>query len=415
MRILIVSQYFWPENFRVNDLAVDLVKKGHSVTVLTGIPNYPDGQVFDAYKKDANLFATFDGVNIFRVPIITRGKGSLRLVCNYLSFVLTACVIGPWLLRRREFDVVFVNQLSPITVALPAAFIAWMKKAPMVMWVLDLWPHTLQAVGIITSRRLLHIMNVLVSYIYRRCDLVLTQSKSFIAVIREMAPEGLRIEYMPSWAEEVFQDIAMSPVPEIPVAKDSFDVMFAGNIGEAQDFPCILGAAEILKPYLNIRWLIVGDGRMRKWVEEEVRRRGLSSQVLLLGRFPVERMPSFFKSAHALLVTLQDKPIFGMTIPGKVQSYLSAGRPLVAALNGEGALLIKESGAGYVVPSGDAVKLADAVLRLSRISANERMAMAENGKKTNEREFKRDVVLERFESALNSVVANFENKLFIGK
>lgn len=407
MRVLIVSQYFWPENFRVNDLATDLVSKGHQVTVLTGLPNYPDGQIFNEYRKSPGAFNSMDGVDVVRVPLLPRGSGGLRLMLNYLSYALMASVLGPWKLRGKTFDVVFVNQLSPVTVGIPGALIARIKRIPMAMWVLDLWPDTLHAIGVVRSPRVMEWVGSLVSLIYTRCDLVLAQSKSFIPIIRKRAPIDLAVEYLPSWAEDVFQCQSNAQATEIPVRDCSFDVLFAGNIGEAQDFPCILAAAEALKDQSHIRWLIVGDGRMRPWVEQEIRRRELSRQVVLLGRFPVERMPSFYQRADALLVTLQDKPIFNMTIPGKLQSYLAAGRPVVAALNGEGAALIRESGAGYVSAAGDHAGLADAVLRLARLSEEARQTMGQNGQDISKREFQRSAVLGKLEGMLKALVSGF--------
>jgi colanic acid biosynthesis glycosyl transferase WcaI len=407
MRVLIVSQYFWPENFRINDLAADLVKKGHHVTVLTGLPNYPDGRVFKSYRDAPNAFGRLDGVDIVRVPLIPRGAGGAMLMFNYLSYAVMASMLGPWKLRGQAFDVVFVNQLSPVTVGIPGALMARIKSAPMVMWVLDLWPDTLRAIGVVRSPMLLGWFGFLTSFIYKRCDLVLAQSKSFIPIIKKTAPAHLPVQYLPSWAEGVFQKHAFSSVCEIPNLPGSFDVMFAGNIGEAQDFPCILAAAELLKEQRHIRWLIVGDGRMRGWLEKEIQRRGLSSQVLLLGRFPVERMPDFYRRADALLVTLQDKAIFSMTIPGKLQSYLAAARPVVAALNGEGAQLIQQSGAGYVTASGNSVGLSEAVLRLSLLSDAERRLMGESGRKFSNLEFHRDRILSRLEQLLKKSVGDF--------
>lgn len=405
MRVLIVSQYFWPENFRVNDLATDLVEKGHQVTVLTGLPNYPDGSVFENFQRKPGAFSVLNGVEVVRVPLLPRGTGGMRLMFNYLSYALMASILGPWKLRGQAFDVVFVNQLSPVMVGIPGALMARIKNAPMAMWVLDLWPDTLQAIGVVRSPRVLAWVGALVSLIYRRCDLVLAQSKSFIPTIRKLAPAYLAVEYLPSWAEDIFQQQTVVPVPEIPIQDGSFDVMFAGNIGEAQDFPCILNAAQALKDQAHIRWLIVGDGRMKSWVEHEVQNRGLSNQVLLLGRFPVDRMPAFYQRADALLVTLQDKPIFSMTIPGKLQSYLAAARPVVAALNGEGAAIIRESACGYVSAAGDHASLAMAILKLSRLSLGQRQSMGENGKKFSEREFHREAVLGKLEKKLATLAA----------
>lgn len=410
MRILVVTQYFWPENFRINDLCAELVARGHQVVVLSGVPNYPEGEVFTAFRENPTHFDEYNGVEIIRVPMLPRKQGNIRLLLNYLSFALSASTLGPWKLRRKNFDVVFVCQLSPVTIGLPSALMAKLKRAPMAMWVLDLWPDSLSAVGAVRSPRVLGWVGKLVSYIYGRCDLIFAQSHSFIPKISNLAPPSLRIEYSPSWAEDVFLQGDASPAPEVPVQEGAFNIMFAGNIGEAQDFPCILRAAERLKKYSHIRWLLVGDGRMAGWVEEEILRRGLKDMVLMLGRFPVERMPSFFRHADALLVTLSDEPIFAMTIPGKLQSYLAAGVPVVAALNGEGADVIRLANAGFAVPSGDDEALATAILSLSQMSPEERAAMGQRGKDYGQSEFNRKIIIDRIEDRLNELSGNASAK-----
>lgn len=394
MRLLIVSQYFWPENFRVNDLASELVSRGHEVTVLTGLPNYPAGKIFDEYLSDREKFSRYKGVRIFRVPLVSRGNGFLRLLLNYLSFAIFACLLGSWKLRSQKFDVVLTCQLSPVTVGVPGAFLAWLKNLPMAMWVLDLWPDTLKAVGVVKSPKLLAYVGLLVGSIYRRCDLILAQSRSFIPKIQSLAGPSIPVVYLPSWAEDVFQTEALRPAPEVPVKDGCFSVMFAGNVGEAQDFECILSAAALLKGHSKIRWLIVGDGRMSSWVQAEIEQRGLSECVLLLGRHPVERMPEFFLQADAMLVTLADQEIFSMTIPGKLQAYLAAGVPIIAALNGEGADVVRSANAGFTCGAGDAKGLAEIVLQMADLPLSERQVMGRLGREYSKREFDRQMVVD---------------------
>jgi glycosyltransferase involved in cell wall biosynthesis len=403
MRLLIVSQYFWPENFRINDLAAELSKRGHEVVVLTGLPNYPYSHVFEEFRKDPEHFSRYEGVEVIRVPLIARGRGSVRLMLNYLSFAVSSSILGAWKLRGRNFDVVFTNQLSPVTVGFPAALLARLKKAPMAMWVLDLWPDTLHALSVIRSPRLVGLVGRMVAFIYRRCDLILAQSHSFVPKIRQLAQPDQVVEYFPSWAEDAYRYDSVTPAPEVPLLDGSFDVMFAGNIGESQDFPCILDAAEKLREHAQIRWLVVGDGRMAPWVRQEIRSRELENRVLMLGRYPIERMPSFFMRADALLVTLADKPIFAMTIPGKLQSYLTAGVPIVAALNGEGAELLSSAQAGLAAPAGDAGGLAEAVLQLSRMPLEQRKEMGRNGLRLSQRAFNRQMVIDRIERMLDNL------------
>lgn len=403
MRLLVVSQYFWPENFRINDLVAELVRRGHQVTVLTGQPNYPDGKIFQQFRDDPDRFSKYEGAEVVRVPMTPRGQGGLRLMLNYLTFAVSASVIGLWKLRGRQFDVIFTYQVSPVTVGLPAALMRAVKRAPMALWVLDLWPETLQAVGVVRHPAVLQAVGKLVSFIYKRCDLILAQSKSFIPQIQKLAGNSAGVLYFPSWAEQVFNGTEVAPAVEIPLILGSFNVMFAGNIGEAQDFPAILAAAERLKSHKNIRWLIVGDGRTAGWVSDEIKRRSLQNCVLMLGRHPLERMPSFFKHANALLVSLKDEPIFSMTIPGKIQSYLAAGIPVVAMLNGEGAEVVKNSKSGLTCAAGDDEGLAAAVLNLSVMMDEQRRVMGENGLDLSGREFHRSTLMDRLEGWLEQL------------
>jgi colanic acid biosynthesis glycosyl transferase WcaI len=396
MRLLVVTQYFWPENFRINDLVSDLFRRGHQVTVLTGVPNYPDGHVYPEFILDVSQFIRYEGASVHRVPMLPRGKGGLRLLLNYLSFAISASTIGVWKLRGQHYDAILAYEPSPITVGLPAVVLRFTKNAPLLFWVQDLWPETLQAVGAVRSPLVLSVVGKLVSFIYKRCDVILAQSKSFIPQILKYAPSKSRVFFFPNWSDKIVTFDALIPAPEVPCSTACFSVMFAGNIGEAQDFPAILAAAECLKGH-SVRWLIVGDGRMASWVAEEINKRGLQDQVLMLGRFPPERMPSFFQHADALLVSLKDEPIFGMTIPGKLQTYLSAGIPVLAMLNGEGSDVVRESGSGITCRAGDHEGLARAVLQLSQATPEEHLEMGRKGRELSQREFDRDTLISRLE------------------
>ena len=412
MRLLVVSQYFWPENFRINDLVGELMRRGHQVTVLTGLPNYPGGNIFQEYRDDPDRFLNYEGAEIIRVTMTARSQGSLRLMLNYLSFAVSASMLGPWKLRGRKFDAIFAYQVSPVTVGIPSVVMRAVKCAPLAFWVLDLWPETLEAVGVVRHPALLHVMGKLVSFIYKRCDLVLVQSKRFIPQVQKYAGNSIRVKYFPSWAEKVFGTKEVDHAAEVPPKVGSFNVMFAGNIGEAQDFPAILAAAERLKLQSNIRWLIVGDGRLAPWVANEIKRRNLHDCVLMLGRYPLKRMPAFFKHANALLVSLKDEPIFSMTIPGKLQSYLAAGIPVVAMLNGEGAELVRNSQSGLTCAAGDHAGLAAAVLKLSEMTNEQLAAMARNGLKVSESEFDRKALMDQLEGWLEKLKTEPQNRQF---
>ncbi len=405
MRILVVSQYFWPENFRINDLVKEWVQRGHEVTVLTGRPNYPGGEIFPEYLQNPGNFVRFGGVQIHRVPMLARASGSLRLILNYLSFVLGAGLLGPWKLRGYRPDVIFVFEPSPVTVGLPAVLLGRLKRCPVVFWALDLWPETLAAIGVVKHPKALSAVAQMVRFIYNRCTLVLGQSRSFLPSIASHCDDPSKVRYFPSWAEDVFQEPVDEPVREIPPAPGTLSILFAGNVGDAQDFPTILDAADRLKHRNDIRWLIVGDGRRSTWVSEQVQARGLGDRVLLLGRYPVERMPAFYAKADALLVSLKKDPTFSMTIPGKVQSYLAAGRPIIGMLDGEGADVIKRAGAGLVCPAGDSAALAQTIQRFAQTPPEARRKMGKQGQAYAKAEFDRNPLVTRLLTLLEESIS----------
>jgi glycosyltransferase involved in cell wall biosynthesis len=409
VKLLVISQYFWPENFRINDLVADLVRRGHEVTVLTGKPNYPDGRVFADYAANPGAFLHHAGARIVRVPMLARGKGGVRLALNYLSFAASASLMGLVRLWREPFDAIFVFEPSPITVGLPALALKWRSGAPIAFWVLDLWPQSLKAVGMVASRTILRLVAMLVAMIYRGSDLVLAQSRSFIPEIGKYLPDPDRIRYFPSWSDEAPAGDADETVIDLPVATGDFDIMFAGNIGAAQDFPAILDAAELLREDA-VRWLIVGDGRTSDWVKQEIAQRGLTDRVLMLGRHPLAHMPAFFRRADALLISLRSEPIFSLTIPGKLQAYLAAGRPILAMLNGEGAEVVQTARAGLTTGAGDAAGLASAVRQMLATSPADRAEMGRRGRDYSLREFNRDELITRLEQWLIELAASHHRK-----
>lgn len=404
MHILVVSQYFWPENFRINDLVSEWLERGHQVTILTGVPNYPAGQVFESYQAQPSEYAQYQGARVVRVPMLARGRGSFRLLLNYLTFALSGLLCGPYLLRDVKVDAIFVFEPSPVTVGLPAVLLSKVKKAPIVFWVLDLWPETLAAMGAVSSPLVLAWVGNMVRFIYNRCTLILGQSRSFLECIANHCSDQMKIRYFPSWAEEVFIDGKVDPAHEVPKLQNSFTVVFAGNIGEAQNMEAVLDGVELLKDNPAIRWVIVGDGRKFDWLKKEVNRRGLQERVLLPGRFPVERMPSFYAHADALLVSLKRDPVFSMTIPGKVQSYLMAGIPLLGMLDGEGAAVIQDAHAGLTCDAGDGAGLAKRILELAAMPLSERRQLGANGRSYAQKEFGRVQLMDYLEVLLTEAV-----------
>jgi glycosyltransferase involved in cell wall biosynthesis len=401
MHILIISQHFWPENFRINDLALGLLEKGNKITVLAGMPNYPSGKLFPGYKSFSPSTENYQGIKIIRSPIITRGKASgLRLFFNYLSFVFSAGLSIVFKCKEK-YDLILVYETSPITQCLPAILFKKIKRIPLILYVQDLWPESLVATDAIHSKTILNFTGKMVRFIYRHCDQILVQSKGFIDSIVAMQVDRKKIHYLPNSAENLYRPIDVSlDASERAQMPKGFCVMFAGNIGAAQDFPAILTAAEKLKKYDNIHFVILGDGRKFSWAKEQINQRELTSTVHLLGRHPMEEMPIYFALVDVLLVTLKNEPIFALTIPAKIQSYLACGKPIIAALNGVGADVVKESGAGFAVSAGNATSLAETILKMFNMSESERSEMGQKGKTYFDANFKRDMLVDKLNTWL---------------
>lgn len=384
MRVLLVSQYFWPETFGINALARSLAQRGVQVTVLTGKPNYPEGLVFDGYAAAGVQREFHMGIEVIRLPLFPRGnRSALRLMLNYLSFIVAGTFLAPWLLRGRSFDVVFVYAPSPLLQALPAIWLARLKRAPIAVWVQDLWPESLSATGFIKNRLLLNRVARVVRFIYRRTDRVLVPSEAFRAPIEALTNGAAEIHYYPNaWVDEPPAGTPSHVVDNlVHDIASGFSVVFAGNLGTAQSLDTVIEAAELLqREDSEVRIFLIGSGSFSRWLHEEINRLGLHN-VHLPGRFPSSTMPRLYNAAAALLVSLRDEPIFAYTVPSKLQGYLAAGRPIIAALNGEGARVVDVAKAGFSCPAGDARKLAEAIRLMSELNPDARIEMGENARR----------------------------------
>jgi len=406
LRILIVSQYFWPESFRITDLAKGLKDKGYEVTVLTGMPNYPTGKLYEGYSWWEKRREVLNGIEVVRVPLFVRRESkSWQLALNYLSFAVSGCVFGVWMLRKQTFDVVFTFEVSPVTVGIPANFIAKQKSAKHFFWVQDLWPETLSATGAIKSPKVLVMVGHMVRWIYKHCDYILVQSKGFEKPAIAAGAAVEKIRYFPNWAESLYQPVTLPQEAEErrEIPSSGFVAMFAGNLGSAQSLETIIGAAAILQEH-DIHWVFLGDGRRRKWLEDEVKDKTLD-KVHVLGRREMESMPAYFSLADIMLVTLRDDPVMATTIPGKVQSYLACGKPIVGALNGSGQAVIQESGAGYCVASGDVEGFAESVLKMSEVDPRQRETMATKAREYYLENFDREHLITQLESWMLESIA----------
>lgn len=381
MRILILSQYFWPESFIINDIVRTLDAQGHEVVVATGKPNYPDGKVFEGYRAAGTQRERYLGrVEVLRVPLWPRGQGGAKnLILNYLSFVFSGLLCLPWMLRGRQFDAILVFAPSPITQAIPAILLKWLKKAKLALWVQDLWPESLSATGFVRNPYVLRAVGWMVRAIYRPCDTLLVQSRAFVEPVAQYADRA-KIQYYPN-SMDVSSSKAVVPVPGelLELLEQHFCVVFAGNLGTAQALDTLVQAAVHLRDEPRIRLVLVGSGSRLAWLKAQQQALGLDNLVLP-GRFPMEAMPQIFERASALLVSLNDEPAFAQTIPSKIQAYLAAGRPILACMNGEGARVVCEARAGLASPAEQVLPLVANIRCMQALGASERGAMGTSGR-----------------------------------
>ena len=401
MKILLVTQYFYPENFKSNDIALELTERGHEVTVLTGLPNYPEGKIYKNYGFFKRVKENYQGIKIIRTWLVPRGKGGgIRIFLNYFSWAFFASLRAFSLSFQKKFDVILVHEPSPITQGLPAIIVKKIQKIPLHFWVLDLWPESLSSAGGVKNKYVLSFFTKMVKYIYNNSDKILISSKGFEESILAKGNYKEKLVYFPNWAEEsILKGDSDYPIPCLP---KGFKIIFAGNIGVAQDVNSIIDAALILKDKLDIHFIFVGDGRSKIQLENFVKENNLIETVHFLGRFPLDAMKTFFNQADVLLVSLKDELIFNVTVPAKLQAYLCTEKPILGMLNGEGAKIINDANCGLSVNAGDSIKLAEKILELYEMSDKKRKILGANGFKYFEENFTMDKCIDNLETILNN-------------
>ena len=400
LNILIISQYFFPENFRINDLVFSLKKKGHNIEVLTGKPNYSKTHFFDGYGWNSPDFEIINDIPVYRANLFSRRKGgAIRLFLNYFSFALLA------LFKVRKikdpFDVILVYQTSPVTVGIPAILAKKLFKTPIYFWVQDLWPESLTAAGGVNNKLVLGFFNSLTKWIYNQSKKVLIQSEGFREYILSQGIPNDKIIYYPNPTEDFYKPLKEVKEYQEFFQNEFFNIIFAGNIGEAQSFKTIIKAINNIKE-LPVKVIVLGDGRYKETALSLIKEKGLESYFVFLGSFPPTEMPKFFSHADALLVSLKKDKIFSMTIPAKTQSYLACGKPIIASIDGEGAKIITDAKCGVVSPAEDSISLSKKIKELMALDKSTLIDMGNNGRAYYEKEFDRDYLIEKLEGIFNS-------------
>ncbi|WP_199897998.1 glycosyltransferase family 4 protein [Flavobacterium sp. B17] len=378
-KILLVSQNFYPENFKSNDIAFELQKKGYNVTVLTGIPNYPEGKYYPGYGLFKKRIETVNGVKVYRCLQIPRGKKYTKILLpfTYLSFMFFGSFWAVYLSFFKKFDSIFVHQVSPITQTLPAIIVKKIQNKPLLLWVLDLWPDAFISGSGIHNKVIISLLGKYVDFSYKNSNTILISSKGFKESILERTGNEKKILYFPNWAEESFLQTEKHPIPELP---GGFKIMLAGNLGVSQNLENILYAALQLKEE-NVRWIILGDGSRKEWMENFVRENSLQESVFLMGKHPVETMPAFYKKADIMILSLNNKyDDLKKVVPARLQSYMASGKPVIGFIEGAAADVITEADCGFTINPDDVDGLVNMIKNIVAGDIHRLPALGINGK-----------------------------------
>ncbi|AEE17220.1 glycosyltransferase family 4 protein [Treponema brennaborense] len=407
MKICIFTNHFYPEDFKINDIAFELVKKGYDVTIITAVPDYPQGKFFDGYSWHKRNRENVNGCHVIRLPILSRGKGEAkRLALQYLSYYISSSVFTFFHKFFHNYDAVFVHLTSPFFIGIPATKLKKYQKIPMIFWTLDLWPESITAAAGIANPLILKFLTKQVQYVYNNADKILIGSKGFEKSILEKGKYKEKLVYFPNWCESATlpEDIERYKhiEPFSSFSDKEFVVLFAGNIGESQNLDCVLDAAiEISKQKPEIKFIFLGDGRARvHLVQRATSSAIINKTVFFPGRFPLESMPYFMSRASILLVSLKDELIFNLTIPSKVQFYMAQEKPILAMLNGDGADLINEAKCGFTVSANDKIAFVKELFKISMMPKEKLLQMGKNGKNYYEQSFRKEQRIEQLEEIL---------------
>lgn len=400
MKIMVVSQYYYPEQFRVNDICEQFVKDGHDVTVLTGLPNYPSGNTQKEYKRFKKRKEVYKGVNIIRTFEIARKKGTIRLGLNYISFMISSSLKA--IRFKWDFDIIFVYQLSPISIVVPALILKKKSKKPMFIYSCDIWPESVKNIIKSDKSIIFRLIDKFSKYLYNKADAIGVTSKPFVDYFNKHHLIPLKnIYYIPQHAESNYLTIKKT------VENGVFDFVFLGNIGIAQDIETIINAVSILKSKSNYHIHFVGDGSKLLDIKQKVIDLDLSSLITFHGRFPLENMLDFYNLADACLLTLEGDTLIGQTMPSKLQGYMAAGRMVVAAINGSSQEIITESNCGKIVHSGDSYGLS--IIMKEAIEEGSSELYGENGRKYFKEHFILDRYMEKVYQVINKLMEENNN------
>tara|TARA_E500000178_G_scaffold355513_1_gene428412 strand:- start:4210 stop:5412 length:1203 start_codon:yes stop_codon:yes gene_type:complete len=394
LKILIITQYYYPENFIINDIVKNFKHEGHDVEVLTAIPNYPSGNFFSGYNIFNKHKEIINDVVIHRSRILPRFNGNkISLIFNYISFVFFGTL--KLFFIKGKFDKILIYAPSPITVGLVGVFASKKFNAKSFLWVQDLWPESVSAGGNINNKFILNLLNIMTKMIYKYTDYILVQSESFIEYIINQGVKKEKIKYLPNYAVDIYSD-KKNIVNDDPKIFSYFTITFAGNVGKSQNLEILIDAAKQLKlKSEKLKFLIIGSGRNMDSLNKKVYENGLSDYFIFLGRKDPELMPSYFHKSNALFISLKKSLIFSLTIPSKLQSYMAFGKPIIGSIDGITNDLIIKSKSGLVSSSEDLNGLVDNIITLKNLSLDELNELGNNASRFYENNFSKNVVMSK--------------------
>lgn len=402
MRILVVTQYIYPENFKSNELVFELAKRGHHIDVLTGIPNYPEGVYYKGYSILKKRVEHKDGVYFYRCIQTPRGRkaSGLGLACNYMSFVFFATI---WVLFffswKKRYDAIITHEPSPITQLIPAILLGKIRRVPVYSWIMDIWPDAMKnSVSENLYKKVAPILTAITEWTYKNSHKILITSKGFEELICRKNDYHDKIVYYPNWSIDLKEIPANYPIPELP---EGFKIMLAGNLGEAQNLDAIGEAMLLMKDLKEVKWIFVGDGSWKKWLDDFIINNQLEETAFAIGRFPGEAMATFYQQANAMLITLRGGFIdLDMTVPARMQSYMSAGRPVLGMIGPGVQQLISEADCGYAVNAGDYEALASVIRNKVLVDREAFERKGVNGRKCFEQEFTLENCIDHIEDII---------------
>lgn len=393
MKILVVCQHYWPEPYPLTDICEELVRRGHIVDLVTDVPNYPMGEIYSGYEGRKQREEVHNGVHIIRSFTIPRKHNAFFRLLNYYSYAVSSSLLVKKL--PDDYDVVFSNQTSPVMMSSAAFSYAKKNHKKVVMYCMDLWPACLAAGGVSESSPLYKFFGAVSKRLYNKPDRILITSQMFKDyLVQQHGVDAQKIEYLPQYAAAQFDEVEQTKND-----KTTIDLMFAGNIGAAQSLETVLKAAELLREERNLRWHIVGDGSELNNLKKMAKEKNLSN-VIFYGRKPSGEMPQYYAMADAMLVTLTADRFISLTLPGKVQTYMAAGKPIIGAAVGEIPNVINAAKCGYCVNAEDADGLAQAVRNFA-VNKN-RTQLGKNARSYYDQHFTREMFMNKLERELNA-------------